>query len=128
VHGLGGCVHITVETPAGCDMRDEVFRLFAGADIPIVEMTTNDISLEDVFLRLTEDKTVLDISENTEDTEKPEESEESVSSDMSEETEEVEEADEAEDTDSPYYTKKSKKKDKKNSGDEEYTPLFGGKE
>ena len=57
-HGLSGCIHATVETASGVDIREDVFRLFAKHDLPIIQMNSNDVSLEDVFLRLTSDNAV----------------------------------------------------------------------
>ncbi len=52
---LDGCARVTVETEENTDPRDDIFRLFAKRDMPIVEMNINDLSLEDVFLRLTQE-------------------------------------------------------------------------
>lgn len=120
-YGLGGCVRVTIETPNQTDMREDVFRLFASNDIPIVEMTTNDISLEDVFLRLTEESL---FSTEPSDEVEIEEAEELPEEEPQSEPEEDEE-------DSPYYApKKPQKKQKENhdSEDDDYKPLFGSKE
>lgn len=69
-HGLGGCVHATVETAPGVDIREDIFRLFAKHDLPIIEMTTNDVSLEDVFLRLTANDPYADYEAEPEDEDK----------------------------------------------------------
>ena len=69
-HGLGGCVHATVETAPGVDIREDIFRLFAKHDLPIIEMITNDVSLEDVFLRLTANAPYADYEAEPEDEDK----------------------------------------------------------
>ena len=119
-YGLGGCVHVTIETPANIDMREDVFRLFASHDIPILDMSTNDVSLEDVFLRLTADSIPLPAEEDVVD-------EVTDSMDAPEEEAE-EEAEEESVEESPYYELPKKKKNKKQAEDDDYTPLFGGKE
>lgn len=48
----GKCVY-TIETRRGQDMREEVFRAFAYADCPILEMKQINCSLEELFLKLT---------------------------------------------------------------------------
>ncbi len=97
--GLNGCTHAAVETAAEEDLRDEIFRLFAKADVPIVEMAVNDLSLEDVFLRLTEEKLPsAEIPDESPD--EPTESEAEAAKD---------------ETPAP-------------SDDDDYTPLFGGRE
>ncbi len=117
-YGMGGCVRAVIETPAGTDMREELFRLFAKYDLPIVEMTSNDVSLEDVFLRLTEDR-----DETEDDIPGIREAEEALSA-----TDEENEGDEAEE-DSPYYDKpKESKKSKDEDDSDDYKPLFGGKQ
>ncbi len=140
-HGLNGCIRALVETAADLDLREDVFRLFAAADCPIVEMTTNDVSLEDVFLRLTEEpaddgevpgiRAALDAADGADDEEENETEEEA---EAEEEAPDAGSADAEEDADSPYYDapkdKKSGKanKDKRKKDPDDYTPLFGGKE
>lgn len=45
----------TIETNGNADIRQELFYLLADAKCPILEMTQSKLSLEDVFLELTED-------------------------------------------------------------------------
>lgn len=52
-----GFVGVTMETEEGTDPRAELFRLLAGADLPIMELTSSHASLEDVFLELTGEQT-----------------------------------------------------------------------
>ena len=120
-HGLGGCTRATVETEADADLREDIFRIFARLDMPIVEMSTNDISLEDVFLRLTEDTPEAE----TDEAEIPgikATLEEAAQVDDSDDN-----ADNGDDEDSPYYDPDTDKKKKKKSADE-YKPLFGERE
>ncbi len=133
-YGLGGCVRVQVETAADTDLREDIFRLFAKADLPIVEMNTNDVNLEDVFLRLTAEPTPTAGSDaedipgiaaalaqtEGQDANAEEESEaEDVSNEMNEKDE---------DEDSPYYKPREKQEKKKKQSADEYKPLFGGRE
>jgi ABC-2 type transport system ATP-binding protein len=116
-HGLGGCTRVTVETEADADLRDDIFRIFARLDMPIVEMSTNDISLEDVFLRLTEDSPETD----TDGDEIPGIA---AARDAADETDgNADDDGDDGDDDSPYYDP-----DKKKKSADEYKPLFGGRE
>ena len=45
----------TIETNGNVDIRQELFYLLADEKCPILEMTQSKLSLEDVFLELTED-------------------------------------------------------------------------
>ena len=53
--GEDGCRRFTLTAKPGAPLREEVFRLCAGEDLPILEMRTLGASLEDVFLSLTSD-------------------------------------------------------------------------
>lgn len=44
-----------VEPTPGSDPREAIFRACAGADLPLLDMHYDAVSLEDVFLRLTDD-------------------------------------------------------------------------
>ena len=44
-----------VEPDPGSDPREAIFRACAGADLPLLDMHYDAVSLEDVFLRLTDD-------------------------------------------------------------------------
>lgn len=59
-----GVYEFTVEAREGTDLRRDLFRLAAKKDWPILSLTNSDLSLEDVFLRLTsaaylKDNTIL---------------------------------------------------------------------
>jgi ABC-2 type transport system ATP-binding protein len=45
----------TIETEGDKDIREELFYLLAEAKCPLLEMTQTKLSLEDIFLELTED-------------------------------------------------------------------------
>lgn len=61
-----GVVHVRLSTPRDVDLRDELFFAFADAKLPIIAMVHEEVSLERVFLSLTQTK--------NEDHEKAEES------------------------------------------------------
>ncbi len=44
-----------VEYPAGCDLREDIFFLFADARVPLLRMAHDTASLEQVFMELTEE-------------------------------------------------------------------------
>lgn len=48
-------VKITIETKEGLDVRENVFYKMAGIHCPIIQMQMNRLSLENIFLELTED-------------------------------------------------------------------------
>ena len=54
----GGLVSIRLETDSDRDPRAEVFRVLASIDCPIMELTSKKMSLEDVFLELTDGQEV----------------------------------------------------------------------
>ena len=51
--GSGGTTLAEVKPAGNADIREAVFRAFAGANLPLLEMRTVKASLEDVFLELT---------------------------------------------------------------------------
>lgn len=53
-----GCVNVTVKSPQNIDAREELFYKFADAKCPIMMMKSSNMSLEEVFLELTTDKTL----------------------------------------------------------------------
>ena len=49
-----GCVSVTIRTEdKDNDIRTELFHRLAAADMPIMELSLSEKSLEDVFLELT---------------------------------------------------------------------------
>ncbi len=51
-----GCTDVLVTTKMEEDIREKLFCEFANANCPILSMTTSNMSLEDVFLKVTEGK------------------------------------------------------------------------
>lgn len=50
-----GVYEYEIEGPADADIRADVFRAFAKADLPMLAIKGSEISLEDIFLRLIKD-------------------------------------------------------------------------
>lgn len=48
----GSTVKAVIETCKGCDLREELFFTYASLGAPILEMTSNEVSLEDLFIKL----------------------------------------------------------------------------
>ena len=44
-----------LESAEGADLREAVFRAFARADLPLLELRRDAMTLEDIFLKLTSD-------------------------------------------------------------------------
>ncbi len=53
-----GCYDYTVEAASGNDIRRSVFKAMAAGGWPILSMRSSELSLEDIFLQLTEDNTI----------------------------------------------------------------------
>ncbi len=51
-----GAVDLEIRIKEGADIRKDVFFALAGENLPILEMTHTHVSLEDIFLELTEEK------------------------------------------------------------------------
>ena len=51
---LAGCVDVTITTSKDQDIREKLFYKMAGAKCPILQMNSSTMSLEDIFLQLTE--------------------------------------------------------------------------
>lgn len=58
VETRGGTVSAEIETAPDCDIREDIFRVFARLDAPILSMSAGNVSLEDMFLRLADDPAV----------------------------------------------------------------------
>lgn len=54
--GDADCVDATVRSTAGRDIRREVYAALAKANLPVLEMRSQSMSLEDLFLRLTSEE------------------------------------------------------------------------
>ena len=52
----GEFVEVDIEIENGRDIREEVFFAFSKNECPLVEITRQKVSLEDVFLELTEEE------------------------------------------------------------------------
>jgi len=48
-------VHAEIEVSKETDIREAVFRVYADLSMPILHMSSGEISLEDIFLKLTEE-------------------------------------------------------------------------
>lgn len=92
-----GIVTATVKAESGTDVREEIFNTFASAKMPILDMHSNETTLEDIFLDLAygSDERLASI----EITPTPEEDEEEV-------------------------PEKPRKKEEKKSEEDDYKPLF----
>lgn len=92
-----GIVTATVKAESGTDVREEIFNTFASAKMPILDMHSNETTLEDIFLDLAygSDERLASI----EITPTPEEDEEEV-------------------------PEKPQKKEEKKSEEDDYKPLF----
>ena len=51
-----GTVDLVVEAGKDEDVRREVFRAFAKADLPLLQMKSMDLTLEEIFLNLITDE------------------------------------------------------------------------
>ena len=65
-----GLIAVHYETDEKIDPRAVVFRILAKADYPIMELTTSKVSLEDVFMELTNQDEQADVKEYNEGEEK----------------------------------------------------------
>ena len=55
-----GCTKISVQAEENNDIRETVFWAFAEAQLPLLHMATDRMTLEDIFLRLTMPSTVME--------------------------------------------------------------------
>lgn len=51
-----GCTDFVIKTASEVDIREKIFKIMSGADYPILKMALCNMSLEDVFIKLTSDK------------------------------------------------------------------------
>ena len=65
-----GTADVSVKYDASADLRETIFRKFAEIDMPILEMRSENLSLEDIYLKLTNDTGKADVSESAEKNEK----------------------------------------------------------
>ena len=94
-----GTVDVKVVILRETDIREKLFNLFSAEGMPLLSMTTESLSLEDVFLRLTKDVEPADepVAEYEEESEDEEESDEDDNDDEAED--EDDDDDEEEDSD-----------------------------
>ena len=105
-------VKCDVEVKSGSDIREDIFRAFSSAGIPLLRLESNSLSLEDIFIKLVNEEHMEFSSEDAENA-----SEGAASSADGARSEEEY---------SPYYEtapKRSKKKNREETG--EYSSLFG---
>ncbi len=57
-----GTTEVNAQVEAGKDLRETIFRKYAAIDMPILEMKSESLSLEEIYLKLTSDS-ATDISE-----------------------------------------------------------------
>lgn len=95
---------LSIEVTPGCDIREDVFKAFAEAGIPLVRLESNSLTLEDVFIKLVNEEHIDAINGSAQSTGKAKGTLASASS--------------------PYYAPKDKK-GKQNNSDDEYTSMFG---
>lgn len=50
-----GCTAVSLTAEPGHDIREDLFRAFAGRDLPLLKLTAAGTTLEDIFLKLTSD-------------------------------------------------------------------------
>lgn len=64
-----GCIRVILETDVQKDIREALFYALAGKHLPIMSMSRQDRSLEDIFLELTEEEDEKVTDQETEKTE-----------------------------------------------------------
>lgn len=61
-----GTTFAQIEAKEGKDIREAVFRAFARAEVPLLQLSTTKVSLEDVFIELTQNEQVIEEPVNVE--------------------------------------------------------------
>ncbi len=61
-----GCVQVEIKTPSDVDIREKIFYQMSEAKCPILMMKSANMSLEDIFLELTEDSVSIQKEEKDE--------------------------------------------------------------
>lgn len=87
-----GCVNVHINAKAGKDLREDIFYAFANAKLPLLELKVVSSSLEDAFLKLTNQNGETNILEQLMQGDTPKQSEEQVT--LQKEQPEASEADE----------------------------------
>lgn len=91
----GGIVTASVIAESGADIREDIFNVFASAKMPILDMHSNETTLEDIFLGLAYGSDERNASF-------------------------IADTDEEDD----YYEEEEKKEEKKQDKEDDYKPLF----
>ncbi|HIV25921.1 MAG TPA: ABC transporter ATP-binding protein [Candidatus Scatomonas pullistercoris] len=91
-----GCVDVRIKTAQDVDIRENIFYRMAELQCPILKMQYSSLSLEDVFLELTEDSEAEENSEAAEDTSEENDTEEFFEEEFPEDTPEEENIEEKE--------------------------------
>lgn len=91
-----GCVDVRIKTAQDVDTRENIFYRMAELQCPILKMQYSSLSLEDVFLELTEDSEAEENSEAAEDTSEENDTEEFFEEEFPEDTPEEENIEEKE--------------------------------
>lgn len=96
---------IVVNTSSGEDLRERLFDLLLSFGVKILELKRLATTLEDVFLRLTDDTSVLPAKENSdEDTDADDDDDTNKDEDDNEDEDEDEDDDDDDDDDNDGYT------------------------
>lgn len=128
-----GTVHARIAVSNGNDIREELFFRFAGAQMPILSMNYEEVTLEKVFLELTSDENAdKDVPVSPEKMTLEDAFAEKALNDMKnrrteeaeKKAEEPKEENAQPETDDDVVPEKEDKKSKKQ--DDDYKPLFGG--
>ena len=128
-----GTVHARIAVSNGNDIREELFFRFAGAQMPILSMNYEEVTLEKVFLELTSDENAdKDVPVSPEKMTLEDAFAEKALNDMKnrrteeaeKKAEEPKEENAQPETDDNVVPEKEDKKSKKQ--DDDYKPLFGG--
>ena len=107
----GGIVTAVITAQSGIDIREDLFNIFASARMPVLDMHTNETTLENIFLDLayvSDERSAKDYHLDTESGKNP-----SASDDT---------RDEHAEEDDYYEDEKESKKGK--DADDDYKPLF----
>ncbi|MGM9597961.1 MAG: hypothetical protein ACI3XO_09130, partial [Eubacteriales bacterium] len=94
----GGVTSAELKTAKGTDIRDDIFFAFAAKKLPIIEMVYRVLTLEDIFLALTDDRSAPAEIESKEKKPRPR----------------------------LFARARTKDKDAEAEGADDYTPQFGG--
>ena len=126
-----GQLHVRISTDSAADdIRETVFFRFADARMPILSMEYEEVTLEKVFLELTGEAAAPELTPDSPAALSPEEifAERAVKNARAEQEKSDAEDAGSEPEPGSAAQKPEKKKKEKPAKDEDYTPLFGGKD